>query len=390
MDENRAFIHTLELSKRITREELDILNKAMGSFPLGKNSKETQYQWKSVKYCADGIQLLYKSCSEQEKKKQGYLPYRLNLIWNPSKSIRRGSHINVIHTEPEMEEAIRELERKIKEIFTIPGLDIYELNDFKLSRIDFTIDRKGIPSQIMEQIINVLWKMSRAYGFHENEQLQEKCRNFKKNRSFNVVNQSQDIEFVIYNKGEAVKDQKYPEEIQEYFQDTLRMELRCGRKYIRTLSKKGWDTTRSIQKLYQDAERNIKNMYQRIFMYSTHVSFLSYNVMEKLLYMYFQDRRKCPKRLEKMLQVVRQMTLKSTKNLGEELDRLFPSIKQKNTVQNYFLKCNVSPIPLDNMNPYLQSLDSLLGFYHVEEQERRLKRFAEKHTRGKEVFWYED
>lgn len=384
---NNSFVHTVEFSKRMKKEEIDILKQKMQWFPEKNGYGELRTR-KSVTYIEDGIQITYKACGEMERKRESKFPYRIDIKWNPSRTFRRNAYINTINSEQDMEKAIERLDEKIAEIFNDPELRITGINDLRLNRIDFTIDRRGIPVDIIRQVIDILWKMSRSRGFEENIKLLEHCRTFDRNSSYNIVNQSQDIEFVVYNKGKAAIDQKYPDQIQAYYRNTLRVELRCGRKFIRRHMKKGVSTKKGIRKLYADSEIFIRGVYSQLFKYSTHVSFTSLGVMEKILKKKFGKKIDKSRRYEKMNTLIHKMARKNAKNLEIELSELLLTESQKRKIIEYFGEWNLSPIILDDKIPFLQSLDSLLGFYYAGETEKGIKQFAERHTYGKEVFYY--
>ena len=85
----------------------------------------------------------------------------------------------------------------------------------------------------MQQFILLIRRIPLGRGFFLNKELEEKCIGFRKEDSFNAVNDSKGIEFVLYNKYRAALDQNYPDIDRERYRNVLRMELRCSRKYIK-------------------------------------------------------------------------------------------------------------------------------------------------------------
>ena len=106
-----------------------------------------------------------------------------------------------------------------------------------MTRIDITKDIKGIPENLIHEYILLMRRMRLYSGYSFNTNLEKNCTEFRKEDSVNIVSDSQGIEFVIYNKHRAAIDNNYDDEILGYYEDTMRMELRCNRKFIKKENK---------------------------------------------------------------------------------------------------------------------------------------------------------
>jgi hypothetical protein len=140
--------------------------------------------------------------------------------------------------------------------------------------------------------------------------------------------------------------------------------------------------------MYLSAQDAIHDIYSSIFCYTTDLSYLSPRVMGILLEKKTGTKKGTKKgKRQKMSNLVRVMSRKEAVNLTDAMERMFRSEKQQSKIRWYFTEMCVSPVVIRDENvPFLQSLDSLLEFRTTCEDERKLYRFAEKHTRGKEVF----
>ena len=124
-----------------------------------------------------------------------------------------------------------------------------ELDDFNLSRIDITNDVHNVPESIIQEYILIMRKMSLSRGYRPNTELEKNTPEFRCEDSFNVCNVSQGAEFVVYNKHRASIDQGYPQEVLYSFEDTMRIELRCSRRYINRETK-GLSTSEALLYMY--------------------------------------------------------------------------------------------------------------------------------------------
>ena len=117
---------------------------------------------------------------------------------------------------------------------------------------------------MIQEYIKTIRRFPLKYGYSLNTQLEENCPAFKYENSVNIINKSSEIEFVLYNKHQATIDQKYPDEIQNYYANTLRMELRCGRKFIKK-NTKNLDVFYSLIYFFIYKESMVKDIFYRLF-----------------------------------------------------------------------------------------------------------------------------
>lgn len=266
---NKYFIHTIELYRLITYSEFECLNKNLRRFNNG-----TEYR--CLDHEKDGITIVFRKCTDNEKKKKGSrYGYKLIVIFNPSRLIENNTYINRIWNKDVFKSSITLFNEKIKWIFEKIIPDICGINDFMLSRIDITKDIFCVPENVIQEYIKTLRRLPLNYGYALNTQLEENCSTFKPENSINILNKSRGFEFVLYNKHQAAIDQNYPDDIQEHYADTLRMELRCNRKFIKK-STKDYDTIHSMCYFYANMESMVEDIFYRLFTCDTDLCFISH------------------------------------------------------------------------------------------------------------------
>ena len=374
---NKYFIHTIELYKLITYNEFTKLNASLRRF---KNNNE----YRCLKFEKDGIIISFRKCTDNEKKKKdSEYGYKLIIIFNPSRLIENSSYLNRIWDMEVFKRSIKRLNEKLKCIFAGIIPDISEINDFKLGRIDITKDILCVPENIIQEYIKTLKRLPLSYGYALNTQLEENCPRFKLENSINIINKSRGLEFVLYNKHQATIDQKYPVEIQEHYADTLRMELRYGRKFIKK-SSKNFNTFDSIAYFYTNMEYIVEDIFYRIFSYDTDSCFVSHYRLEKVIKIKFKGKEK---KQGKMLKLVNHLYRNPDKSLDEAINKLFPSKKSQKTIMDDFYDVALSPIAVQSADvPFMQSVESLLEFKNTNKNEMNYFDTIRIRSRGKKVF----
>ena len=73
------------------------------------------------------------------------------------------------------------------------------------------------------------------------------------------------MEFVIYNKHRAAIDNNYDDEILGYYENTMRMELRCNRKFIKVKTKHSDGIFDEIIDIYEKMHIIVRNVFRHIF-----------------------------------------------------------------------------------------------------------------------------
>jgi hypothetical protein len=218
----------MEFKRLIKYKEYSAMRKSMRFFNEGDSDSHRCWD---TGYSRNGIMLFLRERTENEWKTKCSYSHVLSLIFNPSRLIEYNTCINRIDNDADFIKAISDLEALIPVIFK-DVLDT-ELDDFDLYRINITKDIDGVPENIIEEYIMAMRRLPLYSGYSINKDLEKNCLNFRYKDSPNLVNDSKGIEFVIYKKHRASIDQKYPKEIQNHYCNTLRMELRYKRKFIR-------------------------------------------------------------------------------------------------------------------------------------------------------------
>lgn len=377
------FIHTFELNRKITFAEYNDLVHYFKCMRCRQDSLKKLYGLACTTYSKEGIMLRFRNCSKNEKKRNPNLSYMLEIIVNPSKVLFEGCAINQIQEKLLFKEALDVLNEKLKKIFEQSGFSYGSLDDFVLQRIDITRDVDQIPKLISRELFAILKKMRLRRGYEINEPCKYNGYSYPSRNSCNIINKSQGIEFVFYDKYDAARDQGCTAEERLYFRDTVRIELRCNRKFIRRKKKKGDGVPEQLLQFYRKGRDYVSEIYGAIFLDRTDLCYLSYPVAEK----YIKLKNPQPKRQEKMLLLASKMNQRSVKNLTDELSDAFESSKIRNNVIEHFCEIGISPVAIYNKKiPYIQSLDSLLEFEPIEDVEYYIYTFAQKKTRKKEVF----
>ena len=102
------------------------------------------------------------------------------------------TYSNKIEDYSDLSAAIDNLNIMISNMF--PSLI---LNDFKLVRLDITRDIRLIPEPIIQEYILLMRTMTLGYESKHNIEPEENTEDFRIEDSFNVINNSQGVEFVV-------------------------------------------------------------------------------------------------------------------------------------------------------------------------------------------------
>ena len=339
---NSDFIHTLELYYRDDFNEIKELTRNI-----------TLVNMKGKYVCTDyssiGITIYSLPCMKEGRDGKGN--YKLSLVVNPSRLIENDTCINRIEGFRDLSKAIDLLNGFIRRLFS-PLI----LNDFKLGRIDITRDIRKIPESVIQEYILLMRTMTLGYGYQKNKKLEEKTKDFRIEDSFNVLNESQGAEFVVYNKHRAAIDQGYPENVIEYYKKTMRMEVRLKRKYIRTHTNY-MDTEEAIYYFHANTNTIFKDFYRGMFKYRTDLCFVSLDWQIRLIHRLYPDSAK----EEKLLRIIREI-------INDRIcsDRLLYDtyhIKKSTTKKlSPFNELGISPISIISKKiSFMSSLDSVLG-----------------------------
>lgn len=378
----KPFIHTFEIKKRITYEQYDFLRKHLKPIVA---VDPACYKYQVNAYKDDGITISLEPCTKNEIKQGDYTENHLLILKiNPSRLLQQKTYLSVT-TEEQMEVALSLLEQRLTTIFNAIGFYPYAIDDFLLSRIDLTYDVKNIPEEIRLTMFSLLWRLPLMQGYSYNESLLN-LDTYDRTRSFDLHNTSKGIDFCIYDKQKACIDQNFSKDVIDSFSGTVRVELRCYRKYIRTNLNPDETLINTILSFYKSAEQHIKNIYRSAFKYDTSLCYLS----KKLLSQYLTILQLSDKKAGKMDYLIYICRQNKDKNFSYCLSQTFDSDKVRKKVLSYFSAYSISPLTIQSKHiPFLQSLDSLLEIHDApSKSEKRIYHFAEQHTRKKEVFYH--
>lgn len=374
---NTYFIHTFELNYLLTFYEYDTLKRSLDRF-----YKDGSYICTS--HTNDGITIFFRKCNKNEIKRKGpCYPFKLTLVVNPSRLIEPGTYVNKIFNPDDFMYAIDILDEKIKSIFSELIPEISGIDSFNLSRVDITKDILNVPENVIHEYIRIIRQLPLHYGYHINSQLEENCLSYNPDYSVNIVNDSNKTEFVLYNKHHATIDQGYPTEIQEYYKDVLRMELRCGRNFIKKETK-DMEVSDALRYFYRNMHSVVPYIYDIIFTRGGSVCFLSYSWLKKMIKKSTGSKKK---KREKMLNLAGSLHKNPNKDFDDILFRLFKSDKARTNITSYFTSICLSPIAISSPDIlFMQSLDSLLEFKKLSKEEGFYFEFLRSKEKGKELF----
>lgn len=285
---------------------------------------------------------------------------------NPSRLIEPGTYANKIFNHDDFLCSIDILDEKIRSIFSELIPEISGIDSFNLSRVDITKDILNVPENVIHEYIRIIRQLPLHYGYHINSQIEENCLSYNPDYSVNIVNDSNKTEFVLYNKHHATIDQGYPTEIQEYYKDVLRMELRCGRNFIKKETK-DMEVSDALRYFYRNMHSVVPYIYDIIFTRGGSVCFLSYSWLKKMIKKSTGSKKK---KREKMLNLAGSLHKNPNKDFDDILFRLFKSDKARTNITSYFTGISLSPIAISSPDiPFMQSLNSLLEFKKLSKEE---------------------
>ncbi len=258
------------------------------------------------------------------------------------------------------------------------------MDEYILNRVDITRDVHNIPENIIKEVNKMLYRLPMYDGYLHNEQLEDRYKKFRKEDSFNAVNDTRGIEFVIYNKHQAAEDNHYDHDSLEYYKDTVRIELRCNKHYIdEHFDDK--NIKRTLLNAYDNMQVSVEEIYLRLFKFPTSLCHLP----SKLLIKYLFDETGGKKALcRRMVTLLDHLDKYFYDDLQKALDEVYPSDKRQRNIKKHYAEYSVSPITMRSKAiPFIQSIDSLLEFKLPTDKEIRLYHKAKKEYG--EVFFHE-
>lgn len=307
-----------------------------------------KWQSKAFEKAKDNYRVYYKDdiCHDEAYKDEGVkIEYHKNkfkkkvkLIINPTKLLG-GDDVKKLW-KPNNDN-IAKLLRKLKEYIDSYFNSKYKLNDFNLTRIDFTVninvgDRKNVSAYI-----KVLRNIGKVKGFSPKYDKNDKKIN--PDLSFDLEGNSNGIEFTAYDK-EAASERKAAKGI-------LRVEVRLKRQ--KTISKYTDETTTSKQ--IKSLAKNSKDIFLAIF---THIVPHGDYYKKKEAVQLIERNISQKKHREKMLRLIELIPKKKSLYLAQK------EMNERNIekIIAMFTKINVSPVTISKRHEakYLKNLYSFL------------------------------
>lgn len=368
---NHYFIDTFELTYRGSFDEIRKLTKHMDIFKL----KDKNY-YICNNLSTMGFMLKSTQCSRAELYNDNK-KYKLVIRIDPDKVYHKGIKEKHIYDTYTFEQMIKYLDLLLtywfKEI---------SLNDFELTRIDITKDIHGIPEPVIQEYIMLMRQMPLSHGFSLKEYQKEPKEYFPEN-SFEVWHNNSRLEFVVYNKHHEVHSKaKYSDEDKEYYRDTMRMEVRCNRRYYKKLID-GLSTSEALLKIFNKREKIAVDTFYRLFKYYYDCCFIGHYWQKK--YISIRETKK-PAKIKKMLWLTEKLNDKTRPTPDNVMEAYPYSVDAKINLLCWFEDISLSPIPTQNKDiPFLQSLSSILELSTLGSQEKKYYNSISKRS-GKELF----
>ena len=375
---SNVFIDTFELTYKT---DFDTMKKMTENFKKYKTHKNN-VEYVCVEFAAMGFIIKSKKCSDKERRDRNK-NYRISIIVDPNRVYIPHTNIKHICNTEDFDKMIDKMDMLFSFWFEDTGIT---LNDFTLTRIDITKDIHDIPEKIIREYIMIMRRMTLYSGYELNRQLEENTENFRPEDSFNAINVSRQVEFVVYNKHRAAIDQNYSDEDKEYYEDTMRVEARCTKGFIKKKTKH-MSVSRALRHIFGRRYEYLNDIYNSVFLYYTDTCFVQNYWQNKIIKDKFQTKQK---RVEKMHWLIIRMSSKQNYTLAEALENYKGSDDAKQNLLNYFDKAGISPIPIQRYDiPFMQSIDSILEFDEPNEADRKYSNYLKQKTRSKEVFFHE-
>lgn len=338
-------IHTCEFTMETTYKNFNFLlstayKKAKGHHPLGQKKK---YKYDNIKVDTAlgdrGITIEYHN---HEYRKQ------IKVIVNPS-SLLGGNDIKIWNpTLPKIEHVLELLNEYLEEYFNYD----YELNDFQLTRIDFTSNLK-VGKKYVPEYIAVLHKLGKVKYFkpkYDKPYFSEYPE--VKKTSFDLIGKTNHIGFSIYDKeADLINQGKF--DLAKKAHGILRAEVRLSKRPAieTTLESLNTHTNLTTEEEFTLLALHCIPIFLE-WLFSI-VPYGDFHTLKKALTIVDNSNLKKPKK-KKMKQLL---------NLIPEKKSLYLAQKELNTknideIRNCFISLNLSPITIskDKKISYLPNL----------------------------------
>ena len=317
-------------------------------------STDNFYKWKNKAFeNAEGNHRVYYSqkdviCDNALKDKGVKIEYhdntfkkKIKFIVNPTKLLG-GNDIKKLW-KPNNDN-ISKLLRKLKEYIDSYFDSQYKLNDFKMTRIDFTVNINVGDREKVSSYIQVLHNIGKVKGFKP--KYDKKDKKINHDLSFDLDGNSNGVEFTAYDK-EAVSERKEAKGI-------LRVEVRLKKQ--KAIGKYTDETTTSKQ--IKSLAGNSKDIFLDTFMHI--VPYGNYYKKKEAVKL-VEDNISKQKHREKMLQLLELVPKKKSLYLAQK------EMNDRNIdkIMAMFAEINVSPVTISKRHN-IKNLKNLYS-YLIEE-----------------------
>ena len=242
---------------------------------------------------------------------------------------------------------ISKLLRKLKECIDSYFDSEYKLNDFKLTRMDFTVNINVGDKKSVSAYIKVLHNIGKVKGFKPKyDKNDKKSKKINHDLSFDLEGNSNGVEFTAYDKEEQSK--------QKEAKGILRVEVRLMKQKSISKYTEETVTAKQIKKLAPNSRNIFLDIFTDIVPYGNYYK-------KKEAVKLVEDNISKQKHREKMLQLIELVPKKKSLYLAQK------EMNDRNIdkIMEMFAEINVSPVTISKRHD-ITSLKNLYS-YLIEE-----------------------
>ena len=372
----RIFIHTFSISVNITKEEYRKLI-SYKWMPLQKSYKSKDYFSSVIEFCDNGLQIQIKKRNEKEIcYDKRHRPFRIDLVVTPYKLLHPGKNLGAITDLDELREALKVLSTLIDKIENDTGIVID--SKYKIRRVDITCDVVTPSDAYSHEIIAASKTADLPYGYSKCEATEEQMEEYGWEREDCSLyyNKNQSLFAKIYDKKKNIQGTEAYSDLQQ--KGLVRYELALTRKFLKGKELLEQD---NLVKCLAAVMSSAEELFRAYFLEKLYgMPMLSLKVLDQYLELKYAGKIRTLEKLKRFCRAAnscKKQGLTFSAMQCDMSDKVFENCCEK------FEDINVSPIPADNDCPYIPSIEDLLDGT----VENKLLWFADKHTRGKEL-WF--
>lgn len=239
-------IHTMQITKKIfSVSQFDRIYNSFAYKFKDKKSNNNYTIYNVLDYSETGLNkiILTKKTNKGVNKKTGneysYIDFRISMIINPSRILRKSNPIAIMHQE-DIDLFIFKFDKILQQI----DESLVSCKTWSIKRIDYTrnIDL-NIMSDLDADIVNKYIQLfSRADTPTRCKVPYHKIKKDRKQKEGSYVVENKSVTFICYNKEKERMDKQKDDEI-DYAKNILRLEIQCKNPRIRQITYKNkWDT----------------------------------------------------------------------------------------------------------------------------------------------------